>query len=108
MFCNVFFTSVFCLDALNTLLRNTISRCLSLSVSRRLPCLLKFNPPKLTTQPPSQALTANRNNVDAALTWILSNGEALAAEDQEEAEREEAEEQEDGDASKVNRWGVYC
>ena len=24
----------------------------------------------------TKALTANRNNVDAALTWILSNGEA--------------------------------
>ncbi|UIZ29691.1 hypothetical protein KXD40_002911 [Peronospora effusa] len=28
-----------------------------------------------------KALAANRNNVDAALTWILSNGEALEAED---------------------------
>ncbi|CAN0246027.1 unnamed protein product, partial [Phaeothamnion confervicola] len=37
--------------------------------------------------PPSwcaKALAANRNNVDAALTWILSHGEALAAEEQEE------------------------
>jgi len=32
----------------------------------------------------SKALAASRNNVDAALTWILTNGEALAAEDHEE------------------------
>jgi hypothetical protein len=31
----------------------------------------------------AKALSANRNNVDAALTWILSNGESLAAEDTE-------------------------
>lgn len=31
-----------------------------------------------------KALLANRNNVDAALTWILSNGEALEAEDRRE------------------------
>lgn len=31
-----------------------------------------------------KALAANRNNVDAALTWILSNGEALEAEDRRE------------------------
>ena len=34
----------------------------------------------------AKALAANRNNVDAALTWILSNGETLAAEDHEEEE----------------------
>lgn len=33
-----------------------------------------------------KALAANRNNVDAALTWILSNGEALEAEDRREEE----------------------
>ncbi|GLE04956.1 hypothetical protein PINS_up013937 [Pythium insidiosum] len=33
-----------------------------------------------------KALIANRNNVDAALTWILSNGEALEAEDRREEE----------------------
>nr|CCA19532.1 HECT E3 ubiquitin ligase putative [Albugo laibachii Nc14] len=31
-----------------------------------------------------KALAANRNNVDAALTWILSNGEILEAEDRRE------------------------
>ncbi|KDO27055.1 hypothetical protein SPRG_07766 [Saprolegnia parasitica CBS 223.65] len=34
-----------------------------------------------------KALLANRNNVDAALTWILSNGEALEAEDRREEEK---------------------
>ncbi|KAE9326313.1 hypothetical protein PF001_g2497 [Phytophthora fragariae] len=33
-----------------------------------------------------KALAANRNNVDAALTWILSNGEALEAEDRRDEE----------------------
>jgi hypothetical protein len=33
-----------------------------------------------------KALAANRNHVDAALTWILSNGEALEAEDRREEE----------------------
>ncbi|TYZ67026.1 hypothetical protein PybrP1_011696 [[Pythium] brassicae (nom. inval.)] len=33
-----------------------------------------------------KALVANRNNVDAALTWILSNGEALEAEDRRDEE----------------------
>ena len=33
-----------------------------------------------------KALESNRNNVDAALTWILSNGEALEAEDRREEE----------------------
>ncbi|KAF0693119.1 Aste57867_15865 [Aphanomyces stellatus] len=37
-----------------------------------------------------KALIANRNNVDAALTWILSNGEALEAEDRREEEKKEA------------------
>uniref|UniRef100_M4C5C4 HECT-type E3 ubiquitin transferase n=1 Tax=Hyaloperonospora arabidopsidis (strain Emoy2) TaxID=559515 RepID=M4C5C4_HYAAE len=33
-----------------------------------------------------KALAANRNNVDAALTWILSHGEALEAEDRRDEE----------------------
>lgn len=33
-----------------------------------------------------KALAANRNNVDAALTWILSNGEVLEAEDRRDEE----------------------
>ncbi|CEG36584.1 hect e3 ubiquitin [Plasmopara halstedii] len=33
-----------------------------------------------------KALAANRNNVDAALTWILSNGEALETEDRRDEE----------------------
>ncbi|DAZ95584.1 TPA: hypothetical protein N0F65_006070 [Lagenidium giganteum] len=44
-----------------------------------------------------KALAANRNNVDAALTWILSNGEALEAEDRRE---EEARARPAGDDSK--------
>ncbi|CAK4229986.1 unnamed protein product [Aphanomyces euteiches] len=40
-----------------------------------------------------KALIANRNNVDAALTWILSNGEALEAEDRREEEKKESDPQ---------------
>uniref|UniRef100_K3X887 UBA domain-containing protein n=1 Tax=Globisporangium ultimum (strain ATCC 200006 / CBS 805.95 / DAOM BR144) TaxID=431595 RepID=K3X887_GLOUD len=48
-----------------------------------------------------KALAANRNNVDAALTWILSNGEALEAEDRQEEEakqRATSDDQKDDDA----------
>lgn len=41
-----------------------------------------------------EALSATRNNVDEALTWILTNGERLSAED-EAAEEEEHEDDED-------------
>ncbi|ETV97588.1 hypothetical protein, variant [Aphanomyces invadans] len=37
-----------------------------------------------------KALIANRNNVDAALTWILSNGEALEADDRRQEEQRDA------------------
>ncbi|CAM9546483.1 unnamed protein product, partial [Chrysoparadoxa australica] len=36
----------------------------------------------------AKALAANRNNVDAALTWILSNDEALTAEEQDDETKE--------------------
>ena len=41
-----------------------------------------------------EALSATRNNVDEALTWILTNGERLSAED-EAAEEEENEDDDD-------------
>jgi len=50
-----------------------------------------------------EALSATRNNVDEALTWILTNGDRLSAEDEaaeegqvdEEEENEESEDEED-------------
>ena len=43
----------------------------------------------------SKALAANRNNVDAALTWILSNGERLATQDQEEVQSRDGMDEDD-------------
>eukprot|EP00985_Skeletonema_marinoi_P004924 scaffold2134_cov178-Skeletonema_marinoi.AAC.2 len=48
-----------------------------------------------------EALSATRNNVDEALTWILTNGERLSAED-EAAEEEENEDDDDEDDEEEN------
>ena len=50
----------------------------------------------------AEALAASRNNVDEALTWILTNGERLSAED-EGAEEEEEEEEDDEDREEGDR-----
>uniref|UniRef100_A0A7S4W1A8 Uncharacterized protein n=1 Tax=Ditylum brightwellii TaxID=49249 RepID=A0A7S4W1A8_9STRA len=44
----------------------------------------------------AEALAATRNNVDEALTWILTNGERLSAQDEGD-EDDEADDNEDGD-----------
>ncbi|CAH0479236.1 unnamed protein product [Peronospora belbahrii] len=51
-----------------------------------------------------KALAANRNNVDAALTWILSNGEALEAEDRRDEDaklRASCEDTTDGNVTSI-------
>ena len=55
-----------------------------------------------------EALSATRNNVDEALTWILTNGERLSAEDEAADEKAEGAKEENATVT-INelrqKWG---
>lgn len=98
----------FCLERGTDMERLIAEEANRSSSSRRRPANTRMNSSHLISQLVDmgfprhwcvQALSATSNNVDEALTWILTNGDRLAA-----AQAEDEEKDEESDEEEANNW----